>query len=438
MRIFRTTNEPAPGIEISPRIAGFAMLAIGFLFAVFSFTDSATFAQTTFAQTANDARADSESDIPTSGKGGPEVVSMIEPVAVKLAARVVEFVDSGERIALGTVISADGIVATKSSELPQQGHIACLDANATALPFVVLERIESSDLAIVKIDIFNSNVAPAFADLPPVSFPQATNSPEAGRFVISVCSEDVHSMLGTVSIETAPYKTFSPVSIDSVDLGMSCQSVGVRADIYRNHVAQAPAQSSDGAVEAYPSALLVTRVYPQSVAESAGVLMHDVIFKINGETFGDTPRLDEFVESLVPGERIRAVVLRGDQVVTLESRVPRTSRPIFHDRWGGGPFSRRRFGFSDVITHDTPLPVDQCGGPLLDLEGNVVGVNIARSLRVSTLALPIGYVLTIADQVRTGTAGIEQPGVGQLSVGQSGIGQPGSDQPIMPATGSGD
>lgn len=57
------------------------------------------------------------------------------------------------------------------------------------------------------------------------------------------------------------------------------------------------------------------------------------------------------------------------------------------DNWGGGPFSQRRFGFPTVLAHDTTLAPDQCGGPLVDADGNVIGLNIARALRVTSYAL---------------------------------------------------
>jgi serine protease Do len=34
------------------------------------------------------------------------------------------------------------------------------------------------------------------------------------------------------------------------------------------------------------------------------------------------------------------------------------------------------------------LPPWLCGGPLVDLDGKVIGINIARASRVSTYALP--------------------------------------------------
>lgn len=50
--------------------------------------------------------------------------------------------------------------------------------------------------------------------------------------------------------------------------------------------------------------------------------------------------------------------------------------------------SLRLTGFPAVVIHDTIVGRRQCGGPVVDLEGRVVGVNIARFHRCSTFAIP--------------------------------------------------
>ena len=50
--------------------------------------------------------------------------------------------------------------------------------------------------------------------------------------------------------------------------------------------------------------------------------------------------------------------------------------------------SLRQTGFPAVLIHDTIVGRRQCGGPVVDLEGRVVGVNIARFHRCSTFAIP--------------------------------------------------
>ena len=64
-----------------------------------------------------------------------------------------------------------------------------------------------------------------------------------------------------------------------------------------------------------------------------------------------------------------------------------------HDRWGGGPYSKRRFGFGLTLVHDSVLNPENCGGPLVGLQGELLGVNIARSMRVASLAIGSDDVL---------------------------------------------
>lgn len=70
--------------------------------------------------------------------------------------------------------------------------------------------------------------------------------------------------------------------------------------------------------------------------------------------------------------------------------VPQWFRPQM-TRLGAVP-SGRLTGFPVVIQHDSPLYPEQCGGPLLNLDGEAIGVNIARFGRVESFALPADEV----------------------------------------------
>ena len=64
-----------------------------------------------------------------------------------------------------------------------------------------------------------------------------------------------------------------------------------------------------------------------------------------------------------------------------------------------GRVSARSTGFSNVFSHDTVLEPQDCGGPLVNLDGKVVGINIARAGRVSSYALPSQTVKPIVDSL---------------------------------------
>ena len=64
-------------------------------------------------------------------------------------------------------------------------------------------------------------------------------------------------------------------------------------------------------------------------------------------------------------------------------------------------FSDRRFGFPTVVPHDLAIAPNDCGGPLVDIDGRCLGVNIARALRVASYALPPGVVSGLPNMTPT-------------------------------------
>ena len=65
-----------------------------------------------------------------------------------------------------------------------------------------------------------------------------------------------------------------------------------------------------------------------------------------------------------------------------------------------GDVSLRSGGFDQAIEHDTVLEPWQCGGPLVNLDGKVVGLNIARASRVATYALPASLARQILTKLK--------------------------------------
>jgi serine protease Do len=150
---------------------------------------------------------------------------------------------------------------------------------------------------------------------------------------------------------------------------------------------------------------LVVKVFPESAAEEAGVEPHDQIVRVNGKNTPSREKLKEIVGAFNPGDEVELVVERDGKSLTLKA----TLGGMFPGLMGrndfqntlGGKLSVRRFGFPTAFQHDTVLRPTDCGGPLVDLDGRVVGFNIARAGRTESYALPVTAVQEVVEKLMT-------------------------------------
>src|SRR5690606_2816082 len=66
----------------------------------------------------------------------------------------------------------------------------------------------------------------------------------------------------------------------------------------------------------------------------------------------------------------------------------------------GGNLSRRRDEFQAVYQHDTVLKPEDCGGPVVNLQGMAVGINIARAGRTETYVLPADLLSSVLEDTK--------------------------------------
>lgn len=134
---------------------------------------------------------------------------------------------------------------------------------------------------------------------------------------------------------------------------------------------------------------LIAEVIEGGMADQAKLRKGDRILVINARPIRNYRTLQRMVRALRPGDRValeferegeirRKAVSLGDETTNAgEHRNLRMS----------GPVSPRRAGFEQVFQHDCPLGPESMGGPVVDLQGRIVGMNIARRDRVTTFAL---------------------------------------------------
>ena len=106
------------------------------------------------------------------------------------------------------------------------------------------------------------------------------------------------------------------------------------------------------------------------------------------------PEFIKSVSSQRPGDVIRIEFLRnGRKRETTAKLKSREEMPRYHFNPGqfypqGGKLSKNRTGYPRVLQHDMPITPQQCGGPVVDLDGRILGINIARAGRTKTYAIP--------------------------------------------------
>jgi serine protease Do len=152
--------------------------------------------------------------------------------------------------------------------------------------------------------------------------------------------------------------------------------------------------------------VLVNLVEPAGSAAKSGMKKGDIIYEIVGKPVKNRDNLLEIMEGYKPGDTITVRVRRGEEELALRVKLGQRSdfsRGDFQNSMGG-QLSGRRTGFPAILQHDTVVRPTDCGGPLVDIEGRVLGINIARAGRVETWALPGNLIEPILKELKATAA----------------------------------
>jgi serine protease Do len=295
-------------------------------------------------------------------------VNVFSEVMKNAARSTVQVYCDGSHAALGAIARSDGHIVTKASEILNKsgepwGKIECqLSFEKQRREARVVGRDTKTDLALLKIDAKDLPVAPWSTD----------ESPAVGSWLVT------------------PGLSAYPVSVGVV-------SVAAR---------KLPPNGALGiALENNERLARVTEVRSGMAAEAAGLRVGDVIRKFDGEEIKASEQLRKTIRWHYPGEKVKIVYERDGKVQATEAElsslnelVARDDRSEFQNSLGG-KLSDRRTGFPLAIQHDSVLRPIDCGGPVVDVDGKVVGLNIARAGRVESYALPSSLVRETVDKL---------------------------------------
>jgi S1-C subfamily serine protease len=146
-------------------------------------------------------------------------------------------------------------------------------------------------------------------------------------------------------------------------------------------------------------------VVPQAAADKAGLLSGDLITKVDGRNVSKNNQIVTLINDKDPGDVVVLSILRKDE--TKEFRVTLGHRSVTFELFNrnmqmSGPVSKRKDNFPMIFQHDLPLPKEAMGGPVFDLNGKCLGINIARVDRVTVFSLPSKIVRDRLDDFLSG------------------------------------
>ena len=306
------------------------------------------------------------------GRNSGPVMAAFKPVVARPSQSVVRVVCDGLEIALGTVVAPDGFIVTKASDL--KGKIVCKFKDGTEFAARIVGVDEKHDLAMLKVDT---------SGLRPIEW--RTAKAEVGDFVASASNAELPAAIGVVSVRARkPHPREMGPAAPPANSGF----LGIQLD------------DSD------ESGPIISDVTKGSAAEKAGLKSGDIVLSIAGQRMPTAEKLVRTIQRYKVGEKVVVLIRRGKDEKQIEATLAKRPSNLFDrgDRMNamGSELSLKRTGFPIILQHDTIIKPKDCGGPLVDLDGKAVGINIARAGRTESYAIPTETVLGLLTDLKSG------------------------------------
>jgi len=305
-----------------------------------------------------------------------EVLDAFHP-AIDAASDATHLVFRGsEWKSLCTVVRGDGYAVTKASEIETRNNqvLNVLVQKGRMVSAKVVHIWPKHDLAMIKLEM-GDDAQPMTA----VKWKGGGEPLPLGSLIAAAGSGPDPLAIGVISVQA---RTLSGGNKGFLGIGTDVDPKGVK----------------------------VARVLPGGNAGKAGMKVGDVITRVN-EVVCDTPeKLIKEVSGTAPGDSVELQFLRAGKLQSksiqlgdrgeLDDMMSMGARGDRMNRFGT-EISSKSTGFLRVLQTDLPIRPEQCGGPVCNLDGEVIGINIARAGRIKTYALPAADIAKlVAEQLK--------------------------------------
>ncbi|HVK13835.1 MAG TPA: trypsin-like peptidase domain-containing protein [Gemmataceae bacterium] len=303
---------------------------------------------------------------PTTIKSTPQFVALFKPAVEQPAKSTLRVQVDGKDAAVGTVVSPDGAVLTKASEI-KAGRVSVKAADGTEHEAKVVGTAEFFDLALLMVDT---------KGLTPIDFAPSRTAP-VGNWVAVATPTGEPAAVGVVSV--APRTVRPPYGaplIPTAETGF----LGVQV-----------APEGPGA--------LIDLVTPGSAADKAGIKPKDQIILIDRHEITSQEVLINTLLTYKAGAKITVKLIRDGKEMELSAVLGKRPSDLIPGKGKGGnrgdmqnamgsALSERRTGIPTFLQTDAVVKPTDCGAPLVDLDGKVVGLTIARAGRTESHVIP--------------------------------------------------
>lgn len=299
-------------------------------------------------------------------KSGPATRRAFRDLIAESRRGIVEVFEQEKPLALGAIMSEDGEILTKASEL-RGGKLRCELEDGRSFDAQVIATDGDTDLALVKISASN---------LPVLTWDDGGLRPEVGQWFITPGLKELPLSVGVVSV--ADY---------SIPPGRGVLGISL-------------ADEEDGP--------RITKVFKDTGADKAGLQVGDIVTRVADQAVKTATSLSSRIGQLRPGDSLKLFIIRDEKEMEILATLGHPPEDMINlpDRRGnfqnrlGGKLSLRRHGFTSIIQHDSVLAPEECGGPVIGLSGKVLGLNIARGGRTESYALPTATVLNTYNSLK--------------------------------------
>jgi serine protease Do len=296
---------------------------------------------------------------------GVETLAAFEAQRLVLQTSSAVIYDGRTELSYGVIISTNGYLLTKLSEVAKAKTISVTVDQTPYREVQVLATDPEWDVALLKIDAH---------DLIPVNFAVTSDLPQGTWVVANGATTRTHRRLlaGIISAKTREIPAAGGAA-----LGVVLKERSKKIEI--------------------------EDVYAESGAKEAGLQKGDILQEIEGQRLKKIQDLSEFLKNRKAGSKVKLSYSRKGEEHTIEVQLAARGE-IYTEQLStndlmSGDFSPRRSGFPRVLQHDILGSRSITGGPLLDLQGLCIGMNIARANRAESFAIPVEDLREIATRL---------------------------------------